>query len=92
VVREEGWYEDPYGIHEARWFSDGEPTKLVRDGTTESSDPAPAHPPDHPPVSLPPAGSGPSDLLRADAAEAGDPGGDVDEAILDAFAQTTPST
>jgi hypothetical protein len=35
---EEGWYTDPYGRHEARWLSDGTPTKLVRDGEVESYD------------------------------------------------------
>jgi hypothetical protein len=34
----EGWYIDPFGAHEARWFSDGAPTGLVRDGTDESHD------------------------------------------------------
>jgi hypothetical protein len=28
----EGWCTDPFGRHEARWMSDGVPTKLVRDG------------------------------------------------------------
>ncbi|MGO9558621.1 MAG: hypothetical protein ACLPQS_12840 [Acidimicrobiales bacterium] len=37
----EGWYRDPYGSHEARWFSDGTPTALVRDGRQESQDPPP---------------------------------------------------
>jgi hypothetical protein len=27
----EGWCTDPFGRHEARWMSDGVPTKLVRD-------------------------------------------------------------
>ena len=27
---EEGWYSDPYRVHEQRWFSDGTPTILVR--------------------------------------------------------------
>jgi hypothetical protein len=27
----EGWYRDPYGIHQDRWFSAGTPTSLVRD-------------------------------------------------------------
>ena len=37
----EGWYQDPYGRHDARWISDGEPTKLVRDGVRESYDSPP---------------------------------------------------
>ena len=39
--RFEGWFTDPYGIHEARWLSDGRPTKLVRDGGVESHDEPP---------------------------------------------------
>ncbi len=35
----EGWFVDPFGIHEARWISDGIPTALVRDGRVESQDP-----------------------------------------------------
>jgi len=37
----EGWYRDPFCIHEDRWMSQGQPTKLVRDGRTESCDPPP---------------------------------------------------
>lgn len=33
-----GWFEDPYGRHEARWISAGVPTTLVRDGTIERTD------------------------------------------------------
>lgn len=40
-MKEVGWYEDPYGIHEARWISDGAPTALVRDGRRESQDEPP---------------------------------------------------
>jgi hypothetical protein len=32
----EGWCTDPFGLHEARWLSDGVPTKLVRDNGVES--------------------------------------------------------
>jgi hypothetical protein len=35
----EGWFDDPYGRHEARWLSMGRPTHLVRDGDIEASDP-----------------------------------------------------
>jgi hypothetical protein len=50
----EGWYQDPFGVHEHRWMSQGRPTKLVRDGGTESYDP----PPDLPlPEVLVPAGA-----------------------------------
>jgi hypothetical protein len=34
----QGWYQDPYGLHEDRYFSAGLPTKLVRDGEHESYD------------------------------------------------------
>jgi hypothetical protein len=36
-----GWQSDPFGLHEQRYFSQGEPTKLVRDGGVESYDPPP---------------------------------------------------
>jgi hypothetical protein len=35
----EGWYTDPYARHEARWMSEGTPTRLVRDGAVEGTDP-----------------------------------------------------
>jgi hypothetical protein len=40
-MKVEGWYVDPFGAHEARWFSDGVPTILVRDGGEESHDEPP---------------------------------------------------
>ena len=63
----QGWYRDPFHRHEDRYFSDGHPTELVRDGAAETMDP----PPDGPmpeavtEVPLPPAPEG-EDLLRAD--------------------------
>jgi hypothetical protein len=42
---DEGWYRDPYLVHEDRWFSAGQPTQLVRDGGVEAYDPPPAGPP-----------------------------------------------
>ena len=33
-----GWYDDPTGRHELRWFSVGSPTELVRDAGIESRD------------------------------------------------------
>jgi hypothetical protein len=70
---EEGWYTDPFGRHEARWLSDGQPTKLVRDARIESYDEPPDSPPLHDPVKIEPDPKSftPDDLLRADAAEAG---------------------
>ena len=35
----EGWYKDPTRHHAERWFSDGTPTALVRDGDTTAQDP-----------------------------------------------------
>jgi hypothetical protein len=63
----EGWYLDPYAIHEQRWMSAGQPTTLVRDRGVEAND----EPPDSaPPGPLVPAPVTPSpmarDLLRAD--------------------------
>ena len=47
-----GWFRDPFHVHEYRYFSEGNPTKLVRDAGLESFDP----PPDLPmPVSPVPA-------------------------------------
>jgi hypothetical protein len=71
---EEGWYTDPYGCHEARWLSNGEPTKLVRDGDLESYDDPPAGAPVAVPVRLEadPTTSSGQDLLRADSAEQDD--------------------
>jgi hypothetical protein len=40
-VRLQGWYRDPFGNHDERWFSGGRPTNLVRDQGTESYDAAP---------------------------------------------------
>jgi hypothetical protein len=71
-MADEGWYVDPYGVHEARWISDGRPTALVRDGTVEAQDP----PPDTSyPGHLEELGEDASpdgrDLLRSDDAEGG---------------------
>ena len=69
----EGWYLDPFGLHEARWISDGSPTALVRDGGVESQD-TPPHPTvDGPLQPVPhdePADG--EDLLRAGSADPGD--------------------
>jgi hypothetical protein len=37
-----GWCKDPFGLHELRWISRGQPTELVRDGENESKDPVPS--------------------------------------------------
>jgi hypothetical protein len=51
----EGWHLDPWLRHEARYFSAGQPTDLVKDGAHESTDPPPTVPPlvaDPPPATL----------------------------------------
>ena len=42
----QGWQRDPFGQHEQRYFSQGQPTRLVRDGAVESYHDLPtSHPP-----------------------------------------------
>jgi hypothetical protein len=65
----EGWYKDPYLIHEDRWFSVGTPTALVRDAGVEHNDPPPSQDaPSGPLVESDPQGvsSGPDDVRRVD--------------------------
>jgi hypothetical protein len=71
---EEGWFEDTYRRHQERWYSDGEPTKLVRDSGVESYDQlpldaVPSGPLVRPPSHWSPKGS--DDLRRADDPTAG---------------------
>ena len=82
----EGWFTDPYAVHEARWLSDGQPTKLVRDGEVESYDEPPSGAPSVVPerIEANPFELNGSDLIRADDAEQAD---QVMEA-LDSFAQS----
>lgn len=54
-MRAQGWYRDPYRIHDDRWFSDGRPTDLVGDEGIESLD---EPPPGAPPGPLVPAVAG----------------------------------
>ena len=68
----EGWYTDPYALHEARWMSQGTATALVRDGEVEGHDPPPDGPFTATPTSL--SGEGAPDgrdLRRADDAGGG---------------------
>jgi hypothetical protein len=65
---EQGWYSDPWEHHEARWFSSGDPTALVRDGYTEGHDP----PPDSPYASTPEPLAEPRWLDSDDACRADD--------------------
>jgi hypothetical protein len=67
TMKAEGWYQDPYEVHEDRWYSDDTPTALVRDGDVESNDPPPSGAPLREPLerSIPHAPpSGPDDLRR----------------------------
>lgn len=67
----EGWYRDPYGIHQDRWFSAGTPTSLVRDQGAEGHDDPPGYPPPVPPAEIPDVDPFPEDdLRRVDEAEA----------------------
>jgi hypothetical protein len=71
-VQAQGWYRDPYGEHEDRYFSDGHPTKLVRDGEVEGYCPPPPGPPPGELLGVPhsePING--SDLRRADDRAAG---------------------
>src|SRR5580700_2143444 len=38
----QGWSADPFQLHEQRYFSAGQPTKLVRNGGVESYDEPPS--------------------------------------------------
>jgi len=68
----EGWYLDPYGIHEQRWMSGDRPTSLVRDGGIEAKDEPPDNPPTKPLVPAPVVDSTfGGDLRRADDADEG---------------------
>jgi hypothetical protein len=88
-MKAEGWYEDPYRIHEDRWYSDGTPTSLVRDAGVEAKDPPPSQDPpagqlvrsvpDHAPA-------GPEDLDRADDPDAGE-APDYSEAAFERFGE-----
>ena len=62
----EGWYRDPYGLHDARWISNGEPTSLVRDSGVESRDEPPPLPITHPLVEAPSGEQHVDDVHRAD--------------------------
>ncbi len=79
----QGWFVDPFGVHEARWFSQGRPTALVRDGGVESQDPAPGPAVDQPLVRARPAPPSarvpppPVDVGRAAAADGPGPGSGV---------------
>jgi hypothetical protein len=50
-MRIQGWHPDPYKRHDDRWFSDGKPTRLVRDQDREFYDEPPL---EYPPGQAPP--------------------------------------
>jgi hypothetical protein len=90
ITAAEGWYRDPYALHEDRWMSQGQPTKLVRDDGIECYDPPPDLP--LPDVLVPvtagtSASSGDSDLRRSDDAGQEDPYSTkrAGQAVLDAL-------
>lgn len=90
----EGWYEDPFTIHEYRWFSAGRPTGLVKDGHVEGTDPPPGTEvtgplvPEHPDQD---AQADATDIRRADEAEAEATGPiDASDAVWDGMPQAFP--
>jgi hypothetical protein len=63
----EGWYLDPYGVHERRWISQGRTTSLVMDDGVEGKDEPPHRPPARPFVSASTdQGSFGREMMRAD--------------------------
>ncbi len=87
----QGWYVDPFGLHEHRYFSAGQPTKLVRDSGGESYDPPPDEPLPGPLVPVEEHDEGDaSDLRRADELEQAGPyeSDESRRAAFDAFDQT----
>ena len=69
--KQTGWHTDPYGLHQDRWLSDGNPTRLIRDGRNEDYDEPPAMTPLFEPVPVhrgQPRAEG-EDLIRADDAQ-----------------------
>lgn len=84
-MNEGGWYVDPYGLHKARWISDGAPMALVRDGGLKAQDPPPDTPPPGPLELLAETDlTDGGDFRRADSAETTsfDPDSEEDDAWL----------
>jgi hypothetical protein len=81
-MRAQGWYRDPYGIHEDRWFSDGRATRLVRDIDVESYDEPPSSEPPEPLVPVPSRPGDNTDSRRADAATRVDQAYDAGRAFI----------
>ena len=72
----QGWFWDPYHRHQDRYFSDGRPTKLVRDDGHESFEPPPDFPVPGPLVPAFPVGDGPPSAPVRHARTSGRRGGD----------------
>jgi hypothetical protein len=83
----EGWYTDPYARHEARWLSDGRPTKLVRDGDVTSYEDPPdgAFTREPEPIVFHPTRGNADDLRRADDADRGPADLDPNEVYMRAM-------
>jgi hypothetical protein len=77
-MTEEGWYTDPFRRHDARWFSDGSPTALVRDAGVTAQDPPPDTSFVVDPQGIDDAPSLAADDLRRAGEESDDPGAGVD--------------
>jgi hypothetical protein len=66
-VKPEGWYYDPFGRHQHRWFSEGTATSLVRDAGVEARDEPPGDSlAQSGPEPIDPGAGEASDLRRAD--------------------------
>lgn len=76
-MSEEGWYTDPYQVHEHRWFSDGSPTSLVRDKGKTSKD----VPPDTPYIEEPVMVQAPRSMAADDLRRAGKSGDNTVDAV-----------
>ena len=82
LMRAQGWYRDPYGMHGDRWFSDGRATRLVRDEGVESYDDPPSWEPTESLVPVAPSPSDNTDSRRADAATRVDQAYDTKKAFI----------
>jgi len=81
----EGWFVDPFLVHEERWFSDGRPTPLVRDVGVEGQDAPPSATYPGPLTPIDDVSVGPEDMRRADSVdEPYDPRSGV-RAVIDWF-------
>jgi len=89
--REEGRYTDPYGRHEARRMSAGQPAKLVRDDEVGSSDAPPDEEPSVAAERTVPESPMDADVLRIGDQEDEVPTTQFDAAEFGAIAAWEPS-